>query len=98
MLTPSAMMTVFIIFHPAQARQIDRLSYGRAKCRLNAGGRASRGRGRHRPNGRCKLHGGKSTGPRTREGLERARVSNLPACCALFAGSQGGTVAPAALT
>src|SRR5215468_9691103 len=24
------------------------------------------------PNGRCKLHGGKSTGPRTPEGLERA--------------------------
>ena len=24
------------------------------------------------PNGRCKVHGGKSTGPRTREGLERA--------------------------
>jgi hypothetical protein len=23
------------------------------------------------PNGRCKLHGGKSTGPRTPEGLER---------------------------
>jgi hypothetical protein len=25
------------------------------------------------PNGRCKLHGGKSTGPRTPEGLERSR-------------------------
>jgi hypothetical protein len=25
------------------------------------------------PNGRCKLHGGKSTGPRTVEGLERIR-------------------------
>ncbi len=24
-------------------------------------------------NGRCKLHGGKSTGPRTAEGLERMR-------------------------
>lgn len=24
-------------------------------------------------NGRCRLHGGKSTGPRTREGLERSR-------------------------
>ena len=23
------------------------------------------------PNGRCKLHGGKSTGPRTPQGLER---------------------------
>ncbi len=29
------------------------------------------------PNGRCKLHGGKSTGPRTPEGLERSRRANL---------------------
>jgi hypothetical protein len=28
------------------------------------------------PNGRCKLHGGKSTGPRTQEGLERSRRAN----------------------
>jgi hypothetical protein len=28
------------------------------------------------PNGWCKLHGGKSTGPRTREGLERSRRAN----------------------
>jgi hypothetical protein len=28
------------------------------------------------PNGRCKLHGGKSTGPRTPEGLERSRKAN----------------------
>ncbi len=27
-------------------------------------------------NGRCRLHGGKSTGPRTPEGLERARRGN----------------------
>ncbi len=25
------------------------------------------------PNGRCRMHGGKSTGPRTAEGLERIR-------------------------
>jgi hypothetical protein len=25
------------------------------------------------PNGRCRMHGGMSTGPRTPEGLERAR-------------------------
>jgi hypothetical protein len=37
-------------------------------CRL-AGGAAM-------PNGRCKLHGGKSTGPRTMEGLERSRRAN----------------------
>jgi len=28
------------------------------------------------PNGRCKLHSGKSTGPRTVEGLERSRRAN----------------------
>jgi hypothetical protein len=27
------------------------------------------------PNGRCRLHGGKSTGPRTAEGLERIRAA-----------------------
>src|SRR6266566_3158757 len=33
-------------------------------------------RGAAMPNGRCKLHGGKSTGPRTMEGLERSRRAN----------------------
>ena len=28
------------------------------------------------PNGRCRVHGGLSTGPRTPEGLERSRRSN----------------------
>jgi hypothetical protein len=28
-------------------------------------------------NGRCRLHGGKSTGPRTVEGLERSRKARL---------------------
>ena len=28
------------------------------------------------PNGRCKVHGGKSTGPRTLKGLERSRRAN----------------------
>jgi hypothetical protein len=27
------------------------------------------------PNGRCRMHGGKSTGPRTPEGLQRSRKS-----------------------
>jgi len=27
-------------------------------------------------NGRCRMHGGKSTGPRTQEGLERSRKAN----------------------
>jgi hypothetical protein len=29
------------------------------------------------PNGRCRFHGGKSTGPRTAEGLERSRKARL---------------------
>src|SRR5262249_22017597 len=33
-------------------------------------------RGAAMPNGRCRLPGGKSTGPRTREGLERSRRAN----------------------
>ena len=28
-------------------------------------------------NGRCRLHGGKSTGPKTREGIERIRQAHL---------------------
>jgi hypothetical protein len=27
------------------------------------------------PNGKCRLHGGKSTGPRTIEGIERIRAA-----------------------
>jgi hypothetical protein len=54
-------------------------------------------RGAAMPNGRCKLHGGKSTGPRTPEGLERSRRANWSKLetRALFAGGEGGTVAPA---
>jgi hypothetical protein len=33
--------------------------------------------GRAMANGRCRLHGGKSTGPRTPEGAERARQAAL---------------------
>lgn len=29
------------------------------------------------PNGRCRMHGGASTGPRTTEGLQRARDARL---------------------
>ena len=29
------------------------------------------------PNGRCRMHGGTSTGPRTAEGLERSRTARL---------------------
>jgi hypothetical protein len=48
--------------------------------RLVAGARSKRTgkpcQGAAMPNGRCKLHGGKSTGPRTPEGLERSRRAN----------------------
>ncbi len=34
-------------------------------------------RGPGMANGRCRMHGGKSTGPRTPEGLERSRKANF---------------------
>src|SRR5215475_9717979 len=46
------------------------------------------------PNGRCKLYGGKSTGPRTPEGLERSRRANWKHGY-LLSRSEGGTVARA---
>src|SRR5262245_16263198 len=47
-------------------------------CRLRSRSpaRSSRPRRQVMPNGRCKVHGGKSTGPRTPEGLERSRRAN----------------------
>jgi hypothetical protein len=47
------------------------------------------------PNGRCKVHGGKSTGPRTPEGLERSKTSKLETRL-LLSRSEGGTVARSA--
>jgi hypothetical protein len=69
---------------PLEREPIDRM---RARLRLEAllkanaaprcGARSKRTgkpcQGAAMPNGRCKLHGGKSTGPRTPEGLERSR-------------------------
>jgi len=46
------------------------------------------------PNGRCKLHGGKSTGAAHAGGARAQQAGKLEAR-ALFAGSQGGTVARA---
>src|ERR1700741_3722325 len=46
----------------------------RCGARSKRTGKPCRGAGM--PNGRCKLHGGKSTGPRTPEGLERSRRAN----------------------
>jgi len=39
--------------------------------------RATVCRGPAMPNGRCRFHGGKSTGPRTPEGRERSRQAHL---------------------
>jgi hypothetical protein len=57
-----------------------------------------------RHNGRCKVHGGKSTGPRTPEGLERGRRANWKhgqfsrkAKAERFAPAGGNTCAPRAV-
>jgi hypothetical protein len=66
---------------------LEREPIGRVRARLEAllkanaaprcGARSKRTgkpyRGAAMPNGRCKVHGGKSTGPRTPEGLERSK-------------------------
>src|SRR5215467_13712299 len=51
------------------------------------------------PNGRCKVHGGKSTGPRTPEGLERSKSSanRLSACGRALRPWLGQTLLHAAL-
>src|SRR5262249_44800309 len=51
-------------------------------------------RGAALPHGSCKLHGGKSTWA-THDGGPRAQQAGKLETRALFAGSQGGTVAPA---
>ena len=70
--------------------ELERKSTDRARARLEAllkanaaprcGARSKRTgkpcQGAAMPNGRCKFHGGKSTGPRTPEGLERSRRAN----------------------
>jgi hypothetical protein len=67
--------------------ELERKPTDRARARLEAllkanaaprcGARSKRTgqscQGAAMPNGRCKLHGGKSTGPRTPEGLKRSR-------------------------
>ena len=70
---------------PLEREPIDRMrARSEALLKANAaprcGARSKRTgkpcRGAAMPNGRCKLHGGKSTGPRTMEGLERSRRAN----------------------
>jgi len=61
-----------------QARILrERLALANASPRCGARRRdGERCRGAAMPNGRCRMHGGPSTGPRTPEGLERSRRSN----------------------
>ena len=55
----------------------ERLALANALPRCGARRRdGQRCRGAAMPNGRCRIHGGKSTGPRTPEGLERSRRCN----------------------
>src|SRR5262249_17253060 len=46
------------------------------RCRARSKRTGKPCRGAAMANGRCKVHGGKSTGPRTPEGLERSRRAN----------------------
>ena len=70
---------------PLEREPIDRMrarleALLKANAAARCGARSKRTgkpcRGAAMPNGRCKLHGGKSTGPRTMEGLERSRRAN----------------------
>jgi hypothetical protein len=55
----------------------ERLALANASPRCGARRRdGERCRGAAMANGRCRMHGGPSTGPRTPEGLERSRRSN----------------------
>jgi hypothetical protein len=47
-------------------------SAGRCGARTRGGATC---KSRSMPNGRCRMHGGKSTGPRTAEGLARLRAA-----------------------
>ena len=56
-----------------EASPADRLkTVPRCGARTRRGGRCE---APAMPNGRCRMHGGKSTGPRTPEGLERLRAA-----------------------
>lgn len=50
---------------------------GVLRCGANAKRTGQSCRAPAMANGRCRLHGGKSTGPKTQEGLERSRAANL---------------------
>src|SRR5262245_45736812 len=93
---------------PVNNEPLERAPIDRIRARLEAllkanaaprcGARSKRTgkpcRGAAMPNGRCKLHGGKSTGPRTPGGPSAQQAGKLETW-ALFAGSQSRTVAPA---
>lgn len=60
------------------AQRLAALDRANAAPRCGAHGRRAGApcRGAAMANGRCRMHGGKSTGPRTAEGLERSRRAN----------------------
>ena len=74
-----------LIFDSLQTR--DRLGWlkngnqpGDPQVAPRCGAKTRRGNGCQAPgmpNGRCRMHGGTSTGPRTAEGLERCRTAKL---------------------
>ena len=56
---------------------LERLALAQAAPRCGARTRkGARCQGPAMTNGRCRMHGGLSTGPRSEEGLERCRTSN----------------------
>jgi hypothetical protein len=63
---------------PHIAVLLSRLELARAAPRCGAKGkrRGEPCRAPAMPNGRCRMHGGASTGPRTPEGLARSRKAN----------------------
>jgi hypothetical protein len=63
---------------PHEGILLSRLEQARAAPRCGAKGkrRGEPCKAPAMPNGRCRFHGGKSTGPRTPEGLARSRKAN----------------------
>ena len=70
---------------PPHAKRLGRLKNGNPsgdfsaapRCGAHARRTGNPCKGPAMKNGRCRMHGGKSTGPRTAEGKERAKRGNL---------------------
>ncbi len=64
--------------HPTRRNANWRVTLANAQLAPRCGARTKRGSSclqAAMPNGRCRMHGGSSTGPRTPEGLERLRAA-----------------------